>query len=144
MGEEQLGADFGSHVQHLILTALQLRRRLGHGVKVLQARTGQESSDTLDPCMKRPVTHGLSHRGELGDQPLCELLDLAALRHGVRLALAQFRLDRQQRIEPALAGGRRVLSALWLTGFRSRCAVRVIIWTEVRVRSRAWKERAPW
>ncbi|WP_234324935.1 hypothetical protein, partial [Streptomyces scabiei] len=28
------------------------------------------------------------------------------------------------------------LSALWLTGFRSRCAARVIIWTEVRVRSR--------
>ncbi|MFM9468532.1 IS110 family transposase, partial [Streptomyces scabiei] len=27
------------------------------------------------------------------------------------------------------------LSALWLTGFRSRCAARVIIWTEVRVRS---------
>nr|WP_078579991.1 transposase [Streptomyces scabiei] len=29
------------------------------------------------------------------------------------------------------------VSALWLTGFRSRCAARVIIWTEVRVRSRA-------
>jgi hypothetical protein len=27
-----------------------------------------------------------------------------------------------------------LLSALWQTGFRSRCVARVIIWTEVRVR----------
>ena len=41
-------------------------------------------------------------------------------------------------VEPTAAGepGHGPLSALWQTGFRSRCAARVIIWTEVRVRSR--------
>ncbi|MFJ1701278.1 hypothetical protein ACIOHC_40815 [Streptomyces sp. NPDC088252] len=54
----------------------------------------------------------------------------------------QFRIERfgssattHFRIRPVITG--RCLSALWQTGSRSRCAARMAIWTELRVRPRA-------
>ncbi|MGW4519375.1 hypothetical protein ACWEO4_47850, partial [Streptomyces sp. NPDC004393] len=56
----------------------------------------------------------------------------------------QSRLIYRPRIHLPLKGARKsfawtdyrdlVVSALWQTGFRSRCAARVIFWTEVRMR----------
>lgn len=51
---------------------------------------------------------------------------LVTLRMLIRRSTKRFRWDGRPTT--------RRLSALWQTGFRSRCAARVILWTEVRVR----------